>query len=113
MEAQRYPDDYDAIIAGAPWNQWTHQNVEFISRALALEQLDPAKRSMITGGSHRTVRRTRRRLSVGWLSQRAAAMWLQAEDTAVQERQCANCLTASEVNAVDAYTQVRSVQPPA
>jgi len=48
MEAQRYPNDYDAIIAGAPWNQWTHQNVEFISRAIALESLNPAKRSMIT-----------------------------------------------------------------
>jgi feruloyl esterase len=48
MEAQRYPNDYDAIIAGAPWNQWTHQNVEFIWRAVALESLNPAKRSMIT-----------------------------------------------------------------
>ena len=48
MEAQRYPADYDAIIAGAPWNQWTHQNVEFISRAIALENLNPAKRSVIT-----------------------------------------------------------------
>jgi feruloyl esterase len=48
MEAQRYPEDYEAIIAGAPWNQWTHQVVEFISRAEALEHLDPSKRAMIT-----------------------------------------------------------------
>jgi len=24
MEAQRYPDDYDGILAGAPANFWTH-----------------------------------------------------------------------------------------
>ena len=30
MEAQRYPDDYDGIVAGAPANFWTHQSVAWI-----------------------------------------------------------------------------------
>lgn len=41
MEAQRYPDDYDGIIAGAPANYWTH----LLSSALWDAQattLDPA-----------------------------------------------------------------------
>ena len=48
MEAQRYPDDYDGIIAGAPWNHWTHQIIEFISRTIALESFDSAKRALVT-----------------------------------------------------------------
>ena len=30
MEAQRYPEDYDGIIAGAPANFWTHNFASFI-----------------------------------------------------------------------------------
>jgi len=36
MEAQRYPEDYDGILAGAPANYWTHLLTEAISNAQAL-----------------------------------------------------------------------------
>ncbi len=36
MEAQRYPDDYDGIISGAPVNFWTHILAGFIWNAQAL-----------------------------------------------------------------------------
>jgi hypothetical protein len=41
MEAQRYPDDYDGIIAGAPANYWTHLLAGGIWNTQALA-LDPA-----------------------------------------------------------------------
>ncbi len=36
MEAQRYPDDYDGIIAGAPANYWTHLLANAVWDTLAL-----------------------------------------------------------------------------
>jgi feruloyl esterase len=41
MEAQRYPEDYDGIIAGAPANYWTHLLAGGIWNTQALA-LDPA-----------------------------------------------------------------------
>jgi len=41
MEAQRFPADYDGIIAGAPANYWTHVFATFIWDIQAL-QADPA-----------------------------------------------------------------------
>jgi Tannase and feruloyl esterase len=41
MEAQRFPDDYDGILAGAPANFWTHLLVKGLADAQATT-LDPA-----------------------------------------------------------------------
>ncbi len=35
MEAQRYPEDYDGIIAGAPANYWTHLMAGFLWNSVA------------------------------------------------------------------------------
>jgi feruloyl esterase len=36
MEAERYPEDFDGIIAGAPANNWSHQFAGFMWNELAL-----------------------------------------------------------------------------
>jgi feruloyl esterase len=38
MEAQRYPDDYDGIVAGAPANSWTHMIAGFLWNERALNE---------------------------------------------------------------------------
>ena len=47
MEAQRYPEDYDGILAGAPANFWTHLLTKAVADAQATT-LDPA--SYISSG---------------------------------------------------------------
>ena len=101
MEAQRYPEDYDAIIAGAPWNQWTHQNVEFISRAIALESLNPLKRSVITnaviaqcGGRDGGL------LADGYLNEPQRCHF-DPKSLLCAGADAPTCLTATEVDAVD------------
>jgi feruloyl esterase len=36
MEAERYPEDFDGIIAGAPANNWTHNATGFVWNEIAL-----------------------------------------------------------------------------
>ena len=38
MEAQRYPEDYDGIIAGAPANFWTHNFAAFVWNLQAISE---------------------------------------------------------------------------
>ena len=51
-EAQRFPDDFDGIIAGAPANFSSHQAAQMMSVALAVHQdeasyIPPAKYSLL------------------------------------------------------------------
>ena len=45
MEAQRYPEDFEGIIAGAPANNWSRLFTGFVwnERALAENPISPAK----------------------------------------------------------------------
>jgi len=49
MEAQRYPEDFDGIIAGAPANNWSHLFTGFVwnEQALAETPIPPAKLPVI------------------------------------------------------------------
>jgi len=52
MEAQRFPDDYDGIVAGAPANYWTHQSAAWVWEALAgLDVLPVSKLPMINAAA--------------------------------------------------------------
>lgn len=60
MEAQRYPGDFDGIVAGAPWLNWTGQAAAFIAIAQnRVHALDPSAAGdvrlfMIPGAEHCT-----------------------------------------------------------
>jgi feruloyl esterase len=53
LEIQRYPDDYDGYVVGAPWNFQSHSNAGFVWNAQALSAKDaaipPAKLPAING----------------------------------------------------------------
>ncbi len=43
MEAERYPEDFDGILAGAPGNHWTHQFTGFVWNEIALNATPESK----------------------------------------------------------------------
>lgn len=43
MEAERYPEDFDGIIAGAPANHWTHHFAGFVWNEIALNETPESK----------------------------------------------------------------------
>jgi len=51
LEVQRYPDDYDGVVVGAPWNFQSHSNAGFVWNAQALAApgaaIPPAKLAAI------------------------------------------------------------------
>ena len=38
LEAQRYPEDFDGLVIGAPWNFQSHSNAGFVWNAQALSE---------------------------------------------------------------------------
>lgn len=55
MEVQRYPDDFDGVIVGAPWNFQSHSNAGFVWNAQALSApgaaIPAAKLTAINGAA--------------------------------------------------------------
>jgi len=55
MEVQRYPDDYDGVVVGAPWNFQSHSNAGFVWNAQALSApgaaIPPAKLPFVTAAA--------------------------------------------------------------
>src|SRR5215212_4788224 len=55
MEAQRFPTDYDGIVAGAPANYWTHLMAGTLSNSFATmkeeSRLSPSKFAALNRGA--------------------------------------------------------------
>ena len=87
MEAQRYPEDYDGILAGAPANNWTPllATAAYDTQALTVDPasfIPPAKIPTISAAVNAACDQTRWRAR--WNPERSAAMPLRSSDDSVQ-----------------------------
>jgi Tannase and feruloyl esterase len=104
MEAQRFPDDYDGIVAGAPANYRIHLHTEILWEFMATElkpesYLPVSKLTLISQAVLRACSKEKAVPSDGFLSNPTACQWnpqvLQCKST-----DGPTCLTSQQVEAV-------------
>jgi feruloyl esterase len=101
MEAQRFPDDYDGIIAGAPANNRTRLHMDILWNFAAAEKdpadyIPPAKLQIITEAMLKACGKAKGVNSDAFLSFPEQCQW---DPAALQctSGEAANCLTANQV----------------
>ncbi len=101
MEAQRYPQDYDAVVAGAPWNNWTRQVVEFIWRAQHMENFNRTKLQMITDAVVAQCGKKDGGVSTDRYLNDPRICHFSARSLQCKDRDGSNCLTPQEVASIE------------
>ena len=101
VEAQRFPDDYDGVIAGAPANDRTHLHMQFIwDLAVASETpesyIPPAKLKVIDQAVLEACTREKTVPTDGFLAEPAACHW-DPQEMVCKAGDAPDCLTAAQV----------------
>jgi hypothetical protein len=98
MEAQRFPNDYDGIVAGAPANFWTKLEANAVWAAQAVAEpgawLSPANLSLVTSAALRACRG-----ADGYLDDPAACRF-DPSALVCKAGETENCLTDAQVGAL-------------
>ncbi|MDR3792393.1 MAG: tannase/feruloyl esterase family alpha/beta hydrolase [Terracidiphilus sp.] len=105
VEAQRYPDDYDGIVAGAPANFRTHLHIGFIWDERAAEdepgsRLPQAKFALLSRTVLAACAPQKAVATDGFLSDPVACPW-QPQTLLCKAGDAPDCLTAAQVRLVE------------